>query len=260
MQFKKIYIEITNKCNMSCKFCIPHHRPEREMSKAEFSHILSMISAYGRYIYLHVKGEPLAHKNVDSMIQEAFEKGFFVCLTTNGTMLLRHRQIYPFLHHINLSLHATDDYNLVRELKKEENVNVSLRIWNSENKEQTVRFLEEEFSTPLSSAKQRQVLRKNIFLSIEEPFEWVSASDDKEETDGYCLGLKQQIAILANGTVTPCCLDHEGNINLGNIFSQPFHEIVTSEKAQKIIEGFKCRKAVEQLCRKCTFKKRFDLK
>lgn len=259
MQFKKIYVEITNICNMSCKFCVPHHRPAREMSKAEFSHVLNEISPYGRYIYLHVKGEPLAHKNVDFLIEEAFEKGFFVCLTTNGTLLLEHKKIFRLLRQINLSLHATDDYDLVRELKKEENINISLRIWNGENRERTLRFLEDEFAVLLSRRERRQTIRKNIFLSIEEPFEWVSVSDKREETDGYCLGLKQQIAILANGTVTACCLDHEGDINLGNIFAQPFGEIINSERAKKITEGFKSRRAIEQLCGKCTFKKRFDL-
>ena len=35
---------------------------------------------------------------------------------------------------------------------------------------------------------------------------------------GYCHALKDQLAILVDGTIVPCCLDNNGDINLGNIY------------------------------------------
>lgn len=61
MHFKKIYIEITNKCNLKCSFCSLDNRMKKEMSLDQFELILQKIDKYTDYIYLHVKGEPLIH-------------------------------------------------------------------------------------------------------------------------------------------------------------------------------------------------------
>ena len=55
----------------------------------------------------------------------------------------------------------------------------------------------------------------------------------------------------------PCCLDGEGVINLGNVDDTDFGEIITNERSTNIIEGFSRREAVEELCRKCGYRKRF---
>ena len=60
-KFKKIYIEITNICNLNCSFCSKDNKEKREMTLIEFEHILKQIDNYTDYLYLHVKGEPLLH-------------------------------------------------------------------------------------------------------------------------------------------------------------------------------------------------------
>ncbi|HQJ60857.1 MAG TPA: SPASM domain-containing protein, partial [bacterium] len=72
--------------------------------------------------------------------------------------------------------------------------------------------------------------------------------------------LRDQIGILVDGTVVPCCLDSEGSIALGNINTQDFSSIIESERAEAIYEGFSSRNAVEDLCRKCGYRTRFDTK
>jgi radical SAM protein with 4Fe4S-binding SPASM domain len=62
---------------------------------------------------------------------------------------------------------------------------------------------------------------------------------------------------LANGTVIPCCLDGEGIINLGNINENHFSDIIEGERANNLVDGFSRREAVEELCRKCGYRKRF---
>ena len=39
MRFKRIYIEITNRCNLSCSFCSKDNRDIREMSVVEFERV-----------------------------------------------------------------------------------------------------------------------------------------------------------------------------------------------------------------------------
>ena len=87
-------------------------------------------------------------------------------------------------------------------------------------------------------------------------FEW--PNDNKnEQNQGFCMALKTQIAILVDGTVVPCCLDNNGTINLGNIFEKDLEEIINSERAQNIYNGFSNRNACEELCKRCSVVRKF---
>ena len=120
MRFKRIYIEITNICNLKCAFCPPHKRENRFMSLDEFKLILEKIKPYSEYIYLHVKGEPMLHPNFDEFITYAYTQGFKTNLTTNGTLLKNHLPITKYLRQINISLHATNSKEII-ELTKDIN-------------------------------------------------------------------------------------------------------------------------------------------
>ena len=88
-------------------------------------------------------------------------------------------------------------------------------------------------------------------------FDWpdLAAPDGGEGV--FCHGLRDQLGILCDGSVVPCCLDHEGDITLGNLFTQSMEEILESPRAKAIYEGFSQRKAAEELCRKCGYARRF---
>ena len=85
-KFRKIYIEITNVCNLKCSFCSEVTKKRRFMTKEEFELILKKINKYTDYIYLHVKGEPLLHKEIIEFIKMASKYNIKVNLTTNGTL------------------------------------------------------------------------------------------------------------------------------------------------------------------------------
>ena len=86
MVFKKIYIEITNVCNLNCSFCHGTKRARKYMSFAEFKTILTKIKKYTKYLYFHVMGEPLMHPQINEFINEA-SKDFYVNITTNGYLI-----------------------------------------------------------------------------------------------------------------------------------------------------------------------------
>jgi radical SAM protein with 4Fe4S-binding SPASM domain len=65
--------------------------------------------------------------------------------------------------------------------------------------------------------------------------------------------LRNQIGVLVDGTVVPCCLDHNGELSLGNLFELPLDEILASPRARAIFEGFSRHEAVEPLCRRCGY-------
>lgn len=265
-RFKKVYIEITNICNLSCDFCMPDNRKKEYMKIEKFEYILEQIKDYTKYIYLHVKGEPCMHPNINEYIDIASQKGFFVNITTNGTLI--ERLTTKNIRQINYSMQSNSDVKdvkkIIQEIRnfvKDTNIYVSLRLWTEKsrlNKELKEMLLKEfELLNGIEDLQDKKKLDNNIFLSIENEFDWPDMQAGNEKEDGYCYGLKDHIAILVDGTVVPCCLDHRANINLGNIYEQSLEDILNSDRVKNIINGFQNRKAIEKLCKNCNFKDRF---
>ncbi|WP_315114563.1 radical SAM protein [Clostridium intestinale] len=287
-KFKKIYIEITNVCNLSCSFCPETLRKPEFIKIDAFSKILDDIKPYGEYIYFHIKGEPLLHPELETLLDISFEKGVKVNLTTNGTLITKVKDILlnaSSLRQINISLHSFDgnekavnkeEYiNNVIEFSKEareKKIITGLRLWNlnennntnlklNKNKE-ILEIIEREFNLQYKIEDKISECRgikisEYIYLNQDYEFNWPALTEDEDDGIGFCHGLRNQIGILVDGTVVPCCLDGNGIIDLGNINNSSFSEIIESSRAKDITEGFSNRRAVEELCRKCGYRKRF---
>lgn len=98
-----------------------------------------------------------------------------------------------------------------------------------------------------------------LYLNQDHVFTWPALEEIEDDGIGFCYGLRNQIAVLVDGTVVPCCLDGEGVIHLGNIKELELQEILESKRANDIFEGFSNRYAVEELCRKCGYRKKFGI-
>jgi MoaA/NifB/PqqE/SkfB family radical SAM enzyme len=288
-RFKRIYIEITNVCNLNCDFCPQTGREPEFMSVDTFRRILDSIKIYTDYLYFHVKGEPLLHPHLDQFLDSSFEKGFKVQITTNGTQIQAVQNMLlmkPALRQINFSLHSLegndgmqgrDEYlgDIIRFIKEAESTSkiiCSLRLWNlDENNTVNLErkrnndllvLLEKEFALPYRILEKVTPgsgvpLSERIFLNQDYQFLWPDLKEMEDDGTGYCYGLRSHAAILVDGTVVPCCLDGDGIINLGNIKEVAFSEIIESQRAVGIVDGFSRREAVEELCRKCGYRKRF---
>ena len=276
---KRAYIEITNICNLRCDFCPGTKRSARSMSVEEFTLAVQKLRGTVKYLYLHVMGEPLLHEKLTDFLDIAGEMGFRVCLTTNGTLLGERGAAllsHAALHKVSVSLHSMEG-NGVNDLRAylcdawefseqaaAHGVIVALRLWNIGGKDarngEILHFLEEKLGEyPLNMPQPREgnwKLREKIYLEQAERFEWPDLSA-AEENVRFCLGLREQIAVLCDGTVVPCCLDHEGDIPLGNLFTQELSEILNSPRARALYDGFSCGRPSEELCRRCGYATRF---
>ena len=278
----KAYVEITNRCNLRCVFCPKTKRPPREMTAAEFAVIASKLKGAVRYLYLHLMGEPLLHPALGEILDIAAAEGFRVCITTNGTLLperggtvLRRS---GSIHKVSVSLHALEGSGAPVALEaylngvwafcvraRQQGIYCALRLWNDGGADacngEILSFLEGKtgvspMALPVTRSRSR-VLAEGLFLELEEPFDWPAL--EKEETGAqFCFGLRDQIGVLSDGTVVPCCLDHEGDIPLGNLFSQTLPEILAQPRARAIYDGFSNRAPAEALCRRCGFATRFN--
>lgn len=277
-KFDKIYIEITNICNLSCAFCPQGKREKEFMTVEKFKHILEQIKFNTNLIMLHVKGEPLLHTNLEQILKQCEESGLKVNITTNGTLLKDKLTILMnarALMQVNISLHSytqnkkiqnnylKDVYESVNKLK--EKIYISYRLWNLktfkeniENKE-ILEFLSENYKMPhlIEDARNNTFLKleDNVFLNQDKQFVWPQNGGKEYGKYGTCYGLRKQIAILVNGDVVPCCMDSEGELKLGNIFEQTLDEILTNQYAKNIVQGFQRREFVEPFCRTCGFAK-----
>lgn len=288
--FKKVYIEITSVCNLACSFCPPTARAKGLIKVEQFNKILDEIRPHTKYIYLHVKGEPLLHPRIDQLLDAAHEKGFKVNITTNGTLIKKNREKIlgkPALRQINFSLHSFDGHegsenrekylgdilDFVRD-SKDYNTIISYRLWNLQKDQlsdiaarrnrETLEILENEYNLDYRIEEKVQPgkgvkIANNIYLNQDHEFKWPSLLEPEDEGKGFCHALRSQAAILVDGTVVPCCLDGEGVINLGNVNEKSFTDIVEGERANNIVDGFSRREAVEELCRKCGYRQKFGM-
>lgn len=281
MRFKKIYIEITNKCNLNCTFCSNDKNIKREMSINEFEDILIKINDYTNYVYLHVKGEPLTHSHFKEILSLCKKYNKEVNITTNGTMLKSKitdileskivRQINISLQSLTSDKYLNDILESTKHLLANSNIQIVFRFWALTNnqfsplEEKIVDSIIDFYKLDNNIIKKIKLdknikLRNNLYLNKEELFEWPSLNSEYYNSLGKCYGLKSHIGILVDGTVIPCCLDSKGIVNLGNIFNESFIDILNNPKTESIIKGFNDNKATEELCKHCSFKEKFKKK
>lgn len=248
------------------------------MSPEEFAVVLDKIKPFTNYIYLHVLGEPLLHPKLGEILLLAQKIGVFVNITTNGSLLLRKQNTlfqYP-VRQINISLHDAEENIAAADLgdyltsvlqfasKAASTTYINLRLWNggvkssSEFNRICIDKIGSYFSVkPDLLAKNEKdtglKLADHIFLQTAPRFDWPDGETTRNENAKTCYALRDQIAILVDGTIVPCCLDADGVMNLGNIFTDNLTDILNAERAQKIRNGFLNNKITEEHCKTCGF-------
>ena len=273
----KAYLEITNKCNLSCSFCHGTKRKPMFMSVENFRKTTVQLRPYVNYLYFHLLGEPLLHPNLSELFEIAKEQDFRVIITTNGTLIKQNEDILlsaGALHKVNISLHCYEANNLNVPLEKylsdcfefckkafAKGIISVLRLWNEGGSDELNdkiisemhRCFDIDIKTEWKELYSGYKIAEKLFLEWGEFFEWPDL-DSKVHNDSHsCYGLRDQVGILCDGTVVPCCLDADGVINLGNIFETPLSEILTCERALAIKRSFETKKLCEPLCIKCGY-------
>ncbi len=276
---EKIYLEITNVCNLDCSFCHKTKRQKKLMTEAEFESLTDKLRGKARYLYFHLMGEPTLHPLLPRFIERAREKDFLPILTTNGSLLSQKGDalLASIPYKISISLHAPEanegfsDENYLTSCidfakrAAEKECIVALRLWNlgsdADNSE-ILAQLHSEFPgewAPVRRGSGERMAHK-IFLEWGDRFDWPDEDvpEDGECESLFCYALRDQVGVLVDGTCVPCCLDADGCIPLGNLFEDELEDILSSPRAKAIYDGFSRRQAVESLCRKCGFARRFN--
>lgn len=274
--YSRVYIEITNVCNMNCSFCHGHSRDKRFMSEDEFNLILDRLSGQTEYIYYHLMGEPLLHPLLPVFLKTAKNKGYKSMITTNGTLLNKCGDdiINAGIHKVNISVHSfeesdNDEYlsylGKIADFAEKANhagVIIVLRFWNNGIDEAknnfAIDYFRSRFDGDWAENSKGLRIRNKMFIEYGDRFGWPDKNAEIQGDEVFCYGLRDHFGILCDGTVVPCCLDSDGVINLGNIFDSDIESILSSERAAAMKSAFDCRKASEELCRRCAYAQRFS--
>ena len=274
---RKVYLEITNVCNLSCAFCPGTKRTARFLTPGEFRRLAGKLRGHTEYLYFHLMGEPLLHPALETLLNIAGELKFKVMLTTNGTLLPKRQSILlasPALHKVNISLQSFEANvggDLGTYLKgctdfaaaaAKAGKLCEFRLWNRggwETMNAAIRSgLAESFPEPWTPSRSGYRLAERVWLEPGDRFDWPDLSLPSLGERCFCYGLRDQIGVLCDGTVVPCCLDREGAVRLGNLFDEELSDILSTERARAIYEGFSQRRAVEALCQRCGYARRFS--
>lgn len=258
------------------------------MSLPFFEETLKQLRPYTKTLAFHVMGDPLTLSNLEEYLDISQKYGFEVELTTSGYYLGKTKLqtlFHQAVRQLNISLNSYNKNSLnmtfdeyissvlnvcSQKIERYPKPFINLRLWNlddicseAEYNKLLFKRLSSFFDTPIDAEeiykdKIKSIrLTQKVLLHFDSYFEWPSLNST-HESDGTCYGLKSHIGILANGTVVPCCLDGDGIIALGNLNNTPLKDILNSKRATDMIDGFKDAKAVEELCKKCSYKDRFS--
>lgn len=273
--YSRVYVEITNICNMNCSFCHGHSRTPRRMSEAEFLRVLGELKPVTEYLYYHLMGEPLTHPDLPRFLRLANEQGFKSTITTNGTLLDKRGQeiIDAGAYKVVVSLHSfegeageyfekylTSVANFAKEAS-ESGIIVVLRLWNKGHdggkNELIIDKLNKLLPGDWVESPRNIRIRDRLFLQMGDRFVWPDKEADVVSDAVFCYGMRDHFGVLCDGTVVPCCLDSDGVIALGNIFTDDIEKIIASPRAVAMKKGFEQRVPTEDMCRRCGYATRF---
>ena len=272
---RKVYLEITNRCNLNCSFCPGTSRPGHALNEDEFTFLINRIAPWAEYVYYHLMGEPTAHPLLTRFISIAHGLSLKSVITTNGTLL-------PFMgdaliaakpHKVSISVHSFEaneggaDFisyisGCVDFAKNAADVGIYavLRLWNLDGRADgalnsqnglILKHLHHAFSGEWAETRSGWRMSDHVFLEWGDKFDWPDINGDVMSDEGFCYGLRDQIGVLCDGSVVPCCLDRNGDITLGNLYESTLDEILASDRARAIYDGFTSHKCVENLCKRC---------
>lgn len=267
---KRIYLEITDACNLNCPFCT-YEKGHSFMSLDKIEDYIRQIKPFCSYIYLHILGEPLLHPDFEKILEVLDANKMNLQLVTNGTLLDKYPDLlkHPCLRKLSISLHSISDLDISPAyfttidhlLEENEDVSIELRFYDLKHLDlklnNYLNSLKERYSFEITSKQNSYQLKKNVYVYFEELFRWPQIDDPVIGDTGTCHGVLDMLGITVDSKVTLCCLDPKAHNAIGSLEENSFAHIVGSPEYKKYVQEFKAHIVSSPLCRRCTYRLRF---
>ncbi len=245
------------------------------MDPALFRRLIPEVRPLADLVYLHVMGEALLHPDFQELTAFAGKQNVPLGMTTNGSLFETPNAEALFsgaFRQINISMHAADEiaeydaiFSFLRQaIRKTPSTFLNLRLWDTGTSDRQ-RILKEigtafscEVPADIPHGRESCRLCSRLYVHFDLSFEWPDFSLPLQAGTGCCMGGVRQFAVLCDGTVTPCCLDADGQIPLGNASSDSLAHILGASRAERLRNGFLRHQVLEPLCLHCSYRLRFD--
>ena len=252
-------IEVTNVCNLRCPFCSTTISGDRYKKGFISKEIVEKVidEGYNNGLYgakFNIRGEPLLHKHISHFVKYAKNKGLIdVYFNTNALLLteeISYKLIESGLDRISISFEGytkevyeknrvgsnyekvLDNIEKLQILKSKLNVNYpKIRI-------QTVK-VKNEFSIEKYKEFWKDKVDEVAFLDYKD----MDVKNKGIISSWKCPQLWQRMAVLWDGTISPCNHDDELLISLGNVNNISIKKCWNSDKIIKLREIHKLGKS-----------------
>ncbi|ARN74943.1 radical SAM/SPASM domain-containing protein [Oceanicoccus sagamiensis] len=285
-------IELTNRCPLKCVMCArTEHmtRAEGDISMELYTRIVDDLCEISpprkmknRLLRLHQFGESLVHPEFDSMIRYAADKGFRVALSINPVLLkpvIADRLLDSGIDSLYISLDGHDDESFfqLRGLKNAYDDSVArLEAFLAKKTERQLPIHIElsmiDFKLNRESIAKMHAyweqhpgideFRNKEFMKWDGSADSVNALADDDtgrrieetiEKRGGCSLPWNQMAVLWDGRVVPCCYDYDGKYTVGDVREKSLLEIWHDKPMQALREEFESKQVSNDLCKNCEF-------
>ena len=283
---RRISIELTNRCNLNCPFClvglqndqesVAHHDLGRQWGKMDLGlaeKIISDSADFGiQEVMLTFQGEPLLHPQFVNFVELVKDHNMKAVLFTNGLLLSAEKStsiIRAGLHSIRFSVDGAsqDVYQLNRvggkfekvyrnmaefiQIKNEENSPIYV-MWqfiamrNNEHEIEKAREMAEAIGIPF--------FVKTFAESIPD-LAPVTPEYQRKPLVKPCLDIYRNIFCFWDGSVVPCCFDLRGKELMGNLNENTLEEIWNGPRYvefRRLLSGVSDNPEKEpELCKSC---------
>ncbi len=237
-----IYVEPTNRCNLSCDFC-PQSLDDYEdrtgkrqdMPLELWERVMGEIATLGiKSLKLYFFGEPLLHPEIGEMLRIAATVCPRVELTTNGMALTISKAqaiLDSGIHYVRISVYPYISYpmNVMRNVH---------RLWEMRGGRKTPVICAKVFSP-----SEAELIRPFYHLITDEiaveglhtiGSEFVQISQQPHDDRKACPYPFYNLVVKSNGDVVPCCVAWEDSLVVGNVRDQSLLEIWQGDKLARI--------------------------
>lgn len=262
---------VTYRCNATCSFCDIWERPSPYVTVENVQQNLLDLKRLGVKVIDFTGGEPLLHREIDQLLNQAKSLGFITTLTTNALLYPKwaerikgkvdmlhfsldspHEEEHNKSRGVNCFGHVQESIRLAKKLGErpdilftvfDRNIHHIRQMWEEYALQQNLvlilnpafEYNEVKTGSSLAPAQLKELRswasKKNVFLN--EAFIQLRLDGGNQTIDPVCKALSTTLVISpANELVLPCY--HLGLENLP--IQNNLHDLYLSEKVQKMRE------------------------
>lgn len=286
-----ISIEPTTSCNLRCPECPSgvrsFTRPTGMLKMDLFNNVIDQLASTLSYLTFYFQGEPYLNPKFLEMVQYASRKGIYTATSTNAHYLNDENAkdtITSGLDRLIISIDGTsqetyESYRIGGRIDKVIEGTKNILRWRKELKSKTphvvfqflvVRPNEHQVPEVYKLANALGVDR--VALKTAQVYDYQNGSDliptvdkysryqrqvngsytIKNELLNHCWKMWHSCVITWDGKVVPCCFDKDAHHVMGDLSSQSFDTIWTSEAYTEFRASLLRSRSEIEMCKNCT--------